>query len=352
MILFALGQMYSAAVIWFISPTLNYEELNWRMLIGVGIMPPFMLLIGAYFCLLESAHWLMVVEREDEAKSTLLRMARMNGKSVENWAELTIHASEDGLSSVRSYRRGNMSPRDGSDSNESTHLIAGKRLTCGEWCQQNMSYFAGFQSLFSPYYRKTTLIMTYISFASNFSYYGMVYGLPHTLRTAARRDADYNSDSWSPAAGVFFSALFEIPGVFLAIVLGITISRKKNIFMTFTCAAVCLSFLVYALFENEMDTIGMWAIFGVKMFIAAGFIVVYLYLLECYPTIFRATGLAFCMVVGRLGGFCCPFLHDGLVAAEVHYAWFFVAIAVNILLAAILSICLPFETKDAPLSDI
>jgi len=214
-----------------------------------------------------------------------------------------------------------------------------------------MTYFWRFNSLFNPYYRKTTIIMTYICFASNFSYYGMVYGLPHTLRTVARREADH-SGSWSPAAGVFFSALFEIPGVFLAIVLGITISRKKNILLTFTMAAACLSLLIYALFENMMDTVGMWAIFGVKMFIAAGFIVVYLYLLECYPTVFRATGLAFCMVVGRLGGFCCPFLHDGLVVAEVHYAWFFVAIAMNLVLAAIMSMFLPFETKDAPLSDI
>jgi putative MFS transporter len=193
--------------------------------------------------------------------------------------------------------------------------------------------------------------MVYISFASNFAYYGMVYGLPHTLRTAARRE-EANSDAWSPAAGVFFSALFEIPGVFLAIVLGITLRRKLNILVTFFSACACLSLLIYALWTEQTDTIGMWAIFGVKMFIAAGFIVVYLYLLECYPTIFRATGLAFCMVVGRLGGFCCPFLHDGLVVAGWHYAWFFVAMAGTLFLAALVSICLPFETKDAPLSDI
>lgn len=244
-----------------------------------------------------------------------------------------------------------MSPRDGSDSGESTRLLDGKNLSCAEWCQQNMSYLWRFQSLFSSYYRQTTIIMTYISFASNFSYYGMVYGLPHTLRTAARREAG-GDEAWSPAAGVFFSALFEIPGVFLAILLGVTISRKSNIALTFSMATVNLGILIYALFTMQTDTVGMWAIFGVKMFIAAGFIVVYLYLLECYPTIFRATGLAFCMVVGRLGGFICPFLHDGLVYAGVHHAWFFVFIAVALALAALVSVCLPFETKDAPLSDV
>merc|ERR1719213_1147640 len=121
-----------------------------------------------------------------------------------------------------------------------------------------------------------------------------------------------------------------------------------NIAFTFSCTSLCLCLLIYALFSDKMETIGLWCIFGVKMFIAAGFIVVYLYLLECYPTIFRATGLAFCMVVGRLGGFVCPFLHDGLVLAGWHYAWFFVTIASNLFLAALSSLFLPFETKDAP----
>merc|ERR1719421_106958 len=133
-------------------------------------------------------------------------------------------------------------------------------------------------------------------------------------------------------------------------ILGTTISRKANMSFSFMCSAVCLGCLVYAFFNGMMDSLGLGAIFAVKMFLASGFIVCYLYLLECYPTFFRATGLAFCMVVGRIGAFMCPFLYDGLVYSGAGYVYFFVVIAVIITVASILCFLLPFETKDAPLS--
>merc|ERR1719262_1067642 len=140
----------------------------------------------------------------------------------------------------------------------------------------------------------------------------MIYGLPHTFQKLSKSMSEDGKEGWSPAAGVFFGALFEVPGVFLAILLAVTISRKSNMVFAFVMSTICLSLASYALVEGMMDTWGVFAIFGAKMFIASGFIVVYLYLLECYPTLFRATGLAFCMVTGRLGAFLCPFLYDGL----------------------------------------
>lgn len=365
MVLFALGQMYSAAVIWGISPTLDYDVLNWRMLIAIGTLPPAILFFAAYFCLIESAHWLVVNDREQEAKSAVMRMAKINGKPVADFDELIPlelpEASEDGVSQRSSYLSRPMrhshasapdTPRFSALDERSINSDDDRKKTASwdEWCALNCSWFWRVASLFSPYYRLTTIIMTYICFASNFAYYGMIYGLPLTLRTMARQSD--NAGSFSPAAGIFLSALFEIPGVFLAIVLGLTLGRRANMALAFSFSCIFISLLIYALFEDKMDTIGWWCIFGVKMFIAAGFIVVYLYLLECYPTIFRATGLAFCMVVGRLGAFCCPFVHDGFHQAEFHYAWFFVAIAVNLFLAATASFLLPYETKDAPLADM
>merc|ERR1719379_396769 len=105
---------------------------------------------------------------------------------------------------------------------------------------------------------------------------------------------------------------------------------------SFICSAICLCCLVYAFFNGMMDSLGLWCIFAVKMFIASGFIVSYLYLLECYPTFFRATGLAFCMVIGRIGAFICPFLYDGLVYSGAGFVYFFVVIATIISVAAIL----------------
>merc|ERR1719183_1621571 len=139
----------------------------------------------------------------------------------------------------------------------------------------------------------------------------MIYGLPDTLKKDSE-GAGGEGSLWSPAAGVFFSAVFEIPGVFIAIVLGMTVGRRANMTISFGCTAISLATVVWVLSSGRLENAGLIAVFCVKLFIASVFIIVYLYLLECYPTKFRATGLAFCMVIGRMGAFACPFLYDGL----------------------------------------
>merc|ERR550514_1591960 len=147
----------------------------------------------------------------------------------------------------------------------------------------------------------------------------MIYALPATLKAVHV----LGSSDMTPAAAVFVSAGFEIPGVFLALLLGNTVGRRMNIAFAFAATTVSLIGTIYAVFMEQMDTVGLWSTFMVKMFIASGFIIVYLYLLECYPTKFRATGLAFCMVVGRLGAFFC----DGFELIEINRGYFFVGMA-------------------------
>jgi MFS family permease len=178
----------------------------------------------------------------------------------------------------------------------------------------------------------------------------MIYGLPDTLKRE-RESQVHPEANMSPAAGVFFSAVFEIPGVFVAMILGMTVGRKVNMFIAFGCTALSLCVVSIVLWKNKLANEGLVAVFLVKLFISAAFIVVYLYLLECYPTRFRATGLAFCMVVGRLGAFACPFLYDGLILAGFHYVWFFITMLFLVALASILSLVLPYETKDRQLME-
>merc|ERR1719460_878022 len=176
----------------------------------------------------------------------------------------------------------------------------------------------------------------------------MIYGLPDTLKKA---QAEHHSNIWSPAAGVFFSAVFEIPGVFIAILLGTTVGRKMNMTISFGCTAFSLACVIWVMSSGRLENAGLLAVFSVKLFIASVFIIVYLYLLECYPTKFRATGLAFCMVIGRLGAFACPFLYDGLVIFGIHHMYFFIIMGVLVTVAGIVSLLLPYETKDAQLMD-
>merc|ERR1719221_49199 len=172
----------------------------------------------------------------------------------------------------------------------------------------------------------------------------MIYGLPDTLKRAAAAGerqpgaAEYDSEGrgWSPAAGVFLGAVSEIPGVCLAIILGITVGRRKNMCFAFTMCSFALLGVVYCISTRQLvHNLGLVSVLSVKLFLATGYIVVYLYLLECYPTTCRATGLAFCMVCGRVGAFLIPVLYDGANLIGVDVAWFFLAMAMVILLAAV-----------------
>eukprot|EP00419_Tripos_fusus_P013314 CAMPEP_0172752030 /NCGR_PEP_ID=MMETSP1074-20121228/153016_1 /TAXON_ID=2916 /ORGANISM="Ceratium fusus, Strain PA161109" /LENGTH=333 /DNA_ID=CAMNT_0013584483 /DNA_START=582 /DNA_END=1583 /DNA_ORIENTATION=+ len=213
--------------------------------------------------------------------------------------------------------------------------------------------FRRLQSLFSRSYRLTTGIMLYTATAANFAYYGMIYGLPAMLkRETAKEEQNGVGDGWSPAAGLMVSAVSEIPGAFLAVILAATIGRRTNMSFAFCGCTLCLFATVWALETDRItENIGLFFVFGVKVFLASGYIIVYLYLLECYPTDFRATGLAFCMVTGRLGAAACPFLYDGLtfVRVDENNNFFFMIMAWLLGIASLACCFLPYETKDTVL---
>lgn len=348
MVLFSLGQMYSAVVIWTMSPDLNHDELHWRAMLGLAMLLPFTLVILSHFFLLESPHWLLGQGRYSEAKEVVWQMAQYKGNvPYDVFEEITSsirsdsddasqHSSEATAQDARSC-----CPTDAQGWDELKVNVASFFANCKEDGQR-------LSLLFSDKFFTTTCFMSYISFASNFAYYGMIYGLPDTLK---KEQPENREGMWSPAAGVFFSAVFEIPGVFLAILLGTTVGRKMNMTICFGFTGVSLAAVIWVLKKGDMEGFGLIAVFCVKCFIASVFIVVYLYLLECYPTKFRATGLAFCMVVGRLGAFVCPFLYDGLLLLGFHHMWFFFVMGVVVMIAAVVSYFLPYETKDSQLMD-
>merc|ERR1719515_685070 len=109
--------------------------------------------------------------------------------------------------------------------------------------------------------------------------------------------------------------------------------------ISFWCTALALAAVIHVLNKGDMEGFGLIAVF----------FVVYLYLLECYPTKFRATGLAFCMVIGRIGAFFCPFIHDALIFFNPSTIYFFILMDVVLWVGTTLSCFLPMETKNAPL---
>lgn len=376
MVLFSLGQLYSATIVWVMSPTLHHQEMEWRVMLAVATILPMVLLVLAYIFLRESPHWLMLNCRVTEARNVVTEMLRYKqlDEDLIKYQDLAEAVSMQLCSPLASrtkpaqdeYDNGVAGAAESLD--ERTALMQKARhpadellccqpaacLSCflRRWSEfrDNILFNIGrLGALFSPSFRLTTGIMLYVTFASNFAYYGMIYGLPDTLKKAY---LNKEGGGWSPAAGLFLSAVFEIPGVFIAVVLGMTIGRRKNMSFAFFGCAVSLVSTVSALSSHQItESVGLLSVLGVKLFLATGYIIVYLYLLECYPTKFRATGLAFCMVLGRLGAAVCPFLYDGLAFLFVEDVCFFLIMSAMMAGASVACCFLPYETKDAVLEE-
>jgi len=347
MVLFSLGQLYSASVLWAMSPEIDHYEMHWRGMLALAAMLPLVLGSLSFFFLLESPHWLLSQRRFSEAREVVMIMAQYKGTLPDE----LIEDFTDDIQTPAVSPQGQMRLVDAESMADEPEPEEPWSTYCASKCS---AMYIGFHDdmnrlsqLFSDKFMLTTCLMSYISFVSNFAYYGMIYGLPDTLKDAQ----EGHSSGISPAAGVFMSAAFEIPGVFIAIILGTTVGRKMNMAIGFGGTALSLGAVVWVLQSGRLANAGLIAVFSVKLWIASVFIIVYLYLLECYPTKFRATGLAFCMVVGRLGAFVCPFLFDGLIIMGYKRNVFFIIMGSLVLGAAVVTFFLPYETKDSQLME-
>lgn len=347
MVMFSFGQMYSACVLWVLSPEIDHSVLHWRLMLGLAALLPFVLGIVSYFFLLESPHWLLAQRRYSDAKDVIFQMATYKGNIPDEiMNDLTPDIQTPAQTPAQTPEISSKLPDE-----ERSCCSADERsvvITQLETMWVGLRHDMGrLELLFSEKFKTTTILMSYISIVSNFTYYGMIYGLPETLK----REQEGSAGSWSPAAGVFFSAVFEIPGVFVAIILGTTVGRRTHMTISFIATALSLAWVIWVMHTGRLENAGLMAVFCVKLNIASVFIIVYLYLLECYPTKFRATGLAFCMVIGRMGAFVCPFLFDGLTHAGFDHIWFYIVMCSMVVLAAIVSYLLPYETKDCQLME-
>eukprot|EP00933_Yihiella_yeosuensis_P009133 TRINITY_DN11493_c0_g1_i1.p1 TRINITY_DN11493_c0_g1~~TRINITY_DN11493_c0_g1_i1.p1 ORF type:complete len:563 (+),score=84.31 TRINITY_DN11493_c0_g1_i1:247-1935(+) len=385
MVLFSCGQMYVAGVFWVLSPRLDPETLRWQEAGALCALLPGLLFCLAYAFLPESIFWLLAQKRLEEARAGLASAYRCNRSSspCSQLREAEDETAEENPQEIAENADSNV--EDGAEKNDEASIWALNALgsepgavssslpsvaSCAsygsaadkaaaetkaqesEGKDESSSIFSlkdfwRVQALFSDKFRHTTITMLGVTFASNFAYYGMIYGLPDTLSSAAAA-VEHKADSLSPAAGVFLAALCEIPGVLLTLVLGMTIGRRTNMSIAFAGCSVCLFGLVCAILTGRLMSMGMLCVFGVKIFLASGYIIVYLYLLELYPTTFRATGLAVCMVVGRIGAALCPILFE-LSTFFFTEAMFFAIVSFAMAGASWACNQLPYETKDAEL---
>merc|ERR1740127_217756 len=141
-------------------------------------------------------------------------------------------------------------------------------------------------------------------------YYGCLYAFPQVLASSSGMKE-------GAAIQLLIGALWEIPGEALGIGMGMLMNRLPNIkvYLLPTGLSV-LSFTLAMQVPTKaamfFQTIGYY---GIKCFVDIGFVVVYQYAIEIYPTEARTTGSAITMGSGRIAGIIAPLVFEGLYSS-------------------------------------
>lgn len=305
--LFAVGEMYSAALIYADDPEM--QHLNWRMLLVYGAFPSLVLGVLAWALLGQSPSYLALHGQHEEAKQELAALRRANGGSAMSVDFRPPPVVESGSAKDAVARQ--------------LGIVWGRRM------------------------RYTTGTAVYSCFALNVVFYGCLYAFPQVVS-----DIEMGS---SPAMSLLVGALWEIPGFVCGTLCGMWMKRKPAIMLY--AVSIVLSLVAFAYGGTHKDS--HWSsfylthggYFGIKFFASFGFIAIYQYTAEVYPTVARTTGAAMCLAGGRAGGFLAPLAFEELLVITGNFGTFFYGIAGLVAVNLVLVVFLPFETAGVHLVD-
>lgn len=304
-IFWAIGAVFEVLLAMWIMPT-----LGWRWLLALSITP---LVVFVAFCywLPESARFDVLIGNHEKALVTLKRIAADNGKTL-----------PPGI------------------------LTANKQVHRGR-----------IKDLFTPEYRRTTLLLWFIWFANAFCYYGLVLlttelfqaggvcGVTQGSQIEPSCDLECKNLTSSDYKDLLWTTLAEFPGLLVSLWVIDRIGRKKSMALCFLTFSICILPL-YACIGRVALTI---FIFVARAFISGGFQVAYVYTPEVYPTATRALGIGACSGMSRLGALLTPFVAQVLLRTSVS-----LTLSVYFcccLLASAASMALPIETTGQSLQE-
>nr|XP_040036016.1 solute carrier family 22 member 6 isoform X1 [Gasterosteus aculeatus aculeatus] len=349
---FTFGQMVLAG--------LAYWLRDWRKLQLVACAPMFLFFSYSWWYV-ESARWLVLNRRSDEALKSLHRVARINGKP-EVVDKLTL---------------------------EVLHSHMSKEI------ESSRSTFTAYDLLRTRGMRRISICLVAVWFSTSFAYYGLamdlqkfgVRQLPVRLSVCIPPClfvclSLFLSLSFSPSVCLFLCLFSLWLSLCLSVclshpscppigwVLQVSIYQIQIIFgaVDFPAKLVALGMLTYLgrrvsqatclflsaliIFANifvptEMQTIRTTLACLGKGFTSASFTTVYLYTGELYPTIIRQTGMGFVSTMARLGSMAAPAV---LMLDEVFPALPSMVYGGSAVLAGCFACFLP-ETLNMPLPD-
>ncbi|KAJ8405774.1 hypothetical protein AAFF_G00312110 [Aldrovandia affinis] len=285
---FTFGQMLLACM--------AYALRDWRKL-QVAVCAPFFFFFLYSWWYSESARWLVVNRRSEEALKHIHRVARINGKP-EMAEKITLEVLE-------SYMHKEV--------------------------QSSKSIYTVYDLLRTPVMRRISICLMCVWFSTSFAYYGLAMDLQK-----------FGVSIY--LIQIIFGAV-DIPAKLAALASLTYLGRRIS-------QAGCLILSGCIIFTNifiptDMQTVRTTlAVLG-KGFTSASFACVYLFTGELYPTVMRQTGMGLSSTMARVGSMAAPAV---LILDEVLPALPSIVYGSAAVVAGIFALFLP-ETLNVPLPD-
>lgn len=298
---FMFGMLFALAVVQYQDPTMRSLEWRWALLI-VSVPGVFFWMV-AYALLAESPRYLYVHRSPDEALAAVNEMARLNGKE----------------------------PVPAVKCSEAVEGISFRVVLSRLW--------------------PTVACLCLSTVTLNYAYYGTLYALPPILGAL--------SSGISPTVHLALGAVVETIAYLVSHRVGAMFTRRAILQVYLATSILFTGLFVISIAKlpssgNKLTPDDMVAAYGAAagMYVfrsvcTFGWVFVYLYAIEVFPTIARIAGCAFVFSVGRIGSIAAPMIVE--FSANLYFCGVMVLCAANLLAV---SFALPVETKDRPLGEI
>lgn len=215
---------------------------------------------------------------------------------------------------------------------------------------RSLTVIAGLSAIFAPSLRCITAVACLSTFALNYVGYGAYYSMPIVLPTMDL--------GLAPALILCFAPAAELAGNFMGTLCSGILTRRAMI-LTYLCiTAVLNAVLCFGLYMIDQGTAGFTvqcsviaAVVGIWLVVAVGWLVVYVYAAEVFPTICRGFACGFVLGCGRLGSITAPFAVEHLRAYTGTYCAHFGLVCGVLVINALLIIAIFPETRGRHLED-
>jgi len=193
-------------------------------------------------------------------------------------------------------------------------------------------------AVWSPEYRRSTIMLWILWFTVVFSYYGMFLWLPTVMMLkgfSLVKSFEY----------VLIMTLAQLPGYFTAAYFIEKFGRKFVLVLYLLLTAVSAAWFGNATTEGMLMAAGICLSF----FNLGAWGGMYAYTPELYPTAIRSTGSGLATSFGRIGGIIAPLLVGVLVERSVGIGSIFMLFFVTVFIGALAVLFLGKETKGLEL---